>query len=112
MSLMLHVLDLLGYSLRFTVGALIAGWLPVTPPGYRKLQREMDEGSVVSGDSFYIRLNLNVGPSDNCTLSARCDEVVHVLDTMYNGKHEWLCARVDGVTDKDLERGTIPSYSR
>ncbi|XP_023685756.1 caspase recruitment domain-containing protein 11 [Paramormyrops kingsleyae] len=80
--------------------------------GYKKLQREMDEGSVVSGDSFYIRLNLNVGPSDNCTLSARCDEVVHVLDTMYNGKHEWLCARVDGVTDKDLERGTIPSYSR
>ncbi|XP_018588256.1 caspase recruitment domain-containing protein 11 isoform X2 [Scleropages formosus] len=80
--------------------------------GYRKLQRDMEEGTVVSGDSFYIRLNLSVGPSDNCSLAVRCDEVVHVLDTMHRGKHEWLCARVDPFTEKDLEMGTIPSYSR
>ncbi|XP_063041227.1 caspase recruitment domain-containing protein 11 isoform X2 [Engraulis encrasicolus] len=81
--------------------------------GYRRLQRDMEEGKLVSGDSFYIRANLNVsGPSDNCSLSVRCDEVLHVLDTMYQGKCEWLCSRVDPFSEKDLERGTVPSYSR
>ncbi|KAJ8344906.1 hypothetical protein SKAU_G00290990 [Synaphobranchus kaupii] len=81
--------------------------------GYRRLRRDLDEGSLVSGDSFYIRLNLNVsGQSDNCSLCIRCDEVVHVLDTRHQGKCEWLCARVDGFTSKDLEKGTIPSFSR
>ncbi|XP_030645608.1 caspase recruitment domain-containing protein 11 [Chanos chanos] len=81
--------------------------------GYRRLQKDMDDGTLVSGDSFYIRVNLNVSvQTDNCTMSVRCDEIVHVLDTMHQGKCEWLCARVDAFTDKDLERGTIPSYSR
>ncbi|XP_060799052.1 caspase recruitment domain-containing protein 11 [Neoarius graeffei] len=81
--------------------------------GYRRLQKDIEEGRAVSGDSFYIRANLNVsGQLDSCSLSVRCDEVLHVLDTRYQGKCEWLCARVDSYTDKDLEKGTIPSYSR
>ncbi|KAI1884632.1 hypothetical protein AGOR_G00228380 [Albula goreensis] len=81
--------------------------------GYKRLQRDLDEGILVSGDSFYVRLNLNVsGQSDSCSLSLRCDEVVHVLDTRHLGKCEWLCARVDPFTSKDLEKGTIPSFSR
>ncbi|XP_051573713.1 caspase recruitment domain-containing protein 11-like [Myxocyprinus asiaticus] len=80
---------------------------------YRQLLKDIEDGTVVSGDSFYIRLNLNISSqSDNCSLNVRCDEVLHVLDTMHQGKCEWLCARVDAFTDKDLERGTIPSYSR
>ncbi|XP_067238529.1 caspase recruitment domain-containing protein 11 isoform X1 [Chanodichthys erythropterus] len=81
--------------------------------GYRRLLKDIEDGTVVSGDSFYIRLNLNISSQlDNCSLNVRCDEVLHVLDTMHQGKCEWLCARVDAFTDKDLERGTIPSYSR
>ncbi|XP_053531167.1 caspase recruitment domain-containing protein 11 isoform X2 [Ictalurus punctatus] len=81
--------------------------------GYRRLQKDIEEGRAVSGDSFYIRVNLNIsGQLDSCSLSVRCDEVLHVLDTRYQGKCEWLCARVDPYTDKDLEKGTIPSYSR
>lgn len=81
--------------------------------GYRRLLKDIEDGTVVSGDSFYIRLNLNFySQSDSCSLNVRCDEVLHVLDTMHQGKCEWLCARVDSFTDKDLERGTIPSYSR
>ncbi|XP_051995893.1 caspase recruitment domain-containing protein 11-like isoform X2 [Xyrauchen texanus] len=80
---------------------------------YRQLLKDIEDGTVVSGDTFYIRLNLNVSSqSDNCSLNVRCDEVLHVLDTMHQGKCEWLCSRVDAFTDKDLERGTIPSYSR
>ncbi|XP_062341391.1 caspase recruitment domain-containing protein 11 isoform X3 [Osmerus eperlanus] len=82
--------------------------------GYWQLQNDISEGTVVSGDSFYIRFNLNVsGQSEGCSLSVLCDEVLHVVDTMHQGHSEWLCARVDPYTGTDLpEGGTIPCYSR
>lgn len=81
---------------------------------FRRLQRDIAEGTLASGDSFYIRVNLNIsGQSDSCSLSVRCDEVVHVLDTRHQSRCEWLCARVDPYTGSDLaEHGTIPSFSR
>ncbi|XP_072225262.1 caspase recruitment domain-containing protein 11 [Leuresthes tenuis] len=81
---------------------------------YRRLQSNIVDGKLASGDSFYIRVNLKIsGQSDNCSLSVCCDEVVHVLDTRHQGYCEWMCARVDPYTGQDLaERGTIPSYSR
>lgn len=84
------------------------------PPAYRRLQRDLEDGTLASGDSFYIRVNLNIsGQSDSCSLTVRCDEVVHVLDTRYQGRCEWMCARVDPFTGSDLlDRGTIPSNSR
>uniref|UniRef100_A0A452SGP6 Caspase recruitment domain family member 11 n=1 Tax=Ursus americanus TaxID=9643 RepID=A0A452SGP6_URSAM len=85
----------------------------VNQEGYRKLLKDMEEGLITSGDSFYIRLNLNISSQlDACSLSLKCDDVVHVRDTMYQDRHEWLCARVDPYTDQDLDVGTIPSYSR
>ncbi|XP_045569581.1 caspase recruitment domain-containing protein 11 [Salmo salar] len=82
--------------------------------GYRRLQSDLSEGTVTSGDSFYIRINFNIsGQSDTCSLSLLCDEVVHVLDTMHQGKWEWLCSRVEPYSGTDQsEKGTIPSYSR
>ncbi|XP_054851246.1 caspase recruitment domain-containing protein 11 [Eublepharis macularius] len=81
--------------------------------GHRKLLSEMEEGLITSGDSFYIRLNLGISSQmDCCSLSVKCDEILHVLDTMHQGKCEWLCARVDPFTDRDLETGTIPNFSR
>ncbi|XP_014880024.1 caspase recruitment domain-containing protein 11 isoform X1 [Poecilia latipinna] len=81
---------------------------------YRRLQSNLSDGTLASGDSFYIRVNLNIcGQSDSCSLNVRCDEVVHVLDTRHQGRCEWLCARVDPYSGTDLaERGTIPSNSR
>nr|DBA20182.1 TPA: hypothetical protein GDO54_015898 [Pyxicephalus adspersus] len=81
--------------------------------GYSKLIKDLEEGKVRSGDSFFIRLNLNISShSDNCSLSVNCDDIVHVLDTMHQGRYEWLCARVDPFTVRNMEIGTIPSYSR
>ncbi|XP_036598174.1 caspase recruitment domain-containing protein 11 isoform X1 [Trichosurus vulpecula] len=81
--------------------------------GYRKLLKDMEDGLITSGDSFYIRLNLNISSQlDSCSMSVKCDEVVHVRDTMYQDKYEWLCARVDPFNNRDLEMGTIPSYRR
>uniref|UniRef100_A0A8C2ZCA2 Caspase recruitment domain family member 11 n=1 Tax=Cyclopterus lumpus TaxID=8103 RepID=A0A8C2ZCA2_CYCLU len=81
---------------------------------YRRLQRDLADGPLVSGDSFYIRVNLNIsGQSDCCSLSVHCDEVVHVLDTRHQGRSEWLCAHVDPYNGCDLaDCGTIPSNSR
>ncbi|XP_070703847.1 caspase recruitment domain-containing protein 11 isoform X2 [Pempheris klunzingeri] len=81
---------------------------------FRRLQRDLADGTLASGDSFYIRVNLNISSqSDSCSLSMRCDEVVHVLDTRHQGRSEWLCARVDPYTGSDLaDCGTIPSNSR
>ncbi|XP_039216694.1 caspase recruitment domain-containing protein 11 isoform X4 [Crotalus tigris] len=80
---------------------------------YRTLLSEMEEGLITSGDSFYIRLNLSISSHlDCCSLSVKCDEILHVLDTMYQGKCEWFCARVHPVTNKDEETGTVPNYSR
>ncbi|KAM9745126.1 caspase recruitment domain-containing protein 11 [Menidia menidia] len=81
---------------------------------YHRFQSNLTDGKLASGDSFHIRVNLNIsGQSDSCSLSLLCDEVVHVLDTRHQGHCEWMCARVDPYTGSDLaERGTIPSYSR
>ncbi|XP_056871707.1 caspase recruitment domain-containing protein 11 isoform X1 [Takifugu flavidus] len=84
---------------------------------FRRLQRDLTDGLLASGDSFYIRLNLNISSqSDNCTLSVRCDDIVHVLDTRYQNRSEWLCTCVDPYSGADLtrptDRGTIPSSSR
>lgn len=85
----------------------------VSSPGYHKLLKDMEDGLVTSGDSFYIRLNLNISSQlDACSLSLKCGDIVHVRDTMFQDRHEWLCARVDPFTDQDLDMGTIPSYSR
>uniref|UniRef100_A0A3P8Y5K0 CARD domain-containing protein n=1 Tax=Esox lucius TaxID=8010 RepID=A0A3P8Y5K0_ESOLU len=80
--------------------------------GYRRLQKDLSDHKVTSGDSFYIRINLNISSqADSCSLNVLCDEVVHVLNTMHQGKGEWLCSRVDPYSGTDLqERGTIPSY--
>ncbi|XP_061604219.1 caspase recruitment domain-containing protein 11 isoform X2 [Phyllopteryx taeniolatus] len=81
---------------------------------YRRLQRDLAEGTRVSGDSFYIRVNLNISSQlDSCSLSVQCDEVVHVLDTKPQGLSQWLCARVDPYSGCDLQDcGTLPSNSR
>ncbi|XP_077590608.1 caspase recruitment domain-containing protein 11 isoform X2 [Stigmatopora nigra] len=81
---------------------------------YRRLQGDLAEGTRVSGDSFYIRVNLNISSHlDNCSLSVQCDEVVHVLDTKNQRLSEWLCARVDPYSGCDLQdRGTLPCNSR
>ncbi|XP_063090166.1 caspase recruitment domain-containing protein 11 isoform X2 [Cavia porcellus] len=85
----------------------------VNHEGYQRLLKDMEEGLITSGDSFYIRLNLNISSQlDACSMSLKCDDIVHVRDTMYQDRHEWLCARVDPFTNHDLDMGTIPSYSR
>ncbi|NXW82283.1 CAR10 protein, partial [Alopecoenas beccarii] len=81
--------------------------------GYEPLRETLEEGKKFSGDSFYVRTNLSLlEPSDPYALCVKCREILHVTDTMHKGRLEWYCSRVDPLTMRDLDKGTVPNYSR
>ncbi|NXO82935.1 CAR10 protein, partial [Sitta europaea] len=81
--------------------------------GYQPLRAALEEGKRFSGDSFYIRTNVSLlEPSDPYALCVRCREILHVTDTVHRGRPEWYCSRVDPLTLRDLDKGTVPNYSR
>ncbi|NXU79724.1 CAR10 protein, partial [Oreotrochilus melanogaster] len=81
--------------------------------GYQPLREALQEGKKFSGDSFYVRTNLSLlEPSDPYALCVKCREILHVTDTMHKGRKEWYCSRVDPLTMRDLDKGTVPNYSR
>ncbi|XP_074727326.1 caspase recruitment domain-containing protein 10 isoform X3 [Strix uralensis] len=81
--------------------------------GYQPLREALEEGKKFSGDSFYVRTNLTLlEPSDPYALCVKCREILHVTDTMHKGRLEWYCSRVDPLTMRDLDKGTVPNYSR
>ncbi|KAJ7425868.1 Caspase recruitment domain-containing protein 10 [Willisornis vidua] len=83
------------------------------PEGYQALREALEEGKKFSGDSFYVRTNLSLlEPSDPYALCVKCREILHVTDTMHKGRLEWYCSRVDPLTMQDLDKGTVPNYSR
>ncbi|NXS93252.1 CAR10 protein, partial [Jacana jacana] len=83
------------------------------PEGYQPLREALEEGKKFSGDSFYVRTNLSLlESSDPYALCVKCREILHVTDTMHKGRLEWYCSRVDPLTMRDLDKGTVPNYSR
>ncbi|KFQ22870.1 Caspase recruitment domain-containing protein 10, partial [Merops nubicus] len=81
--------------------------------GYQPLREALEEGKKLSGDSFYVRTNLSLlESSDPYALCVKCREILHVMDTMHKGQLEWYCSRVDPLTMRDLDKGTVPNYSR
>ncbi|NXB24887.1 CAR10 protein, partial [Rhagologus leucostigma] len=81
--------------------------------GYQLLRAALEEGKKCSGDSFYIRTNVSLLElSDPYALCVKCREILHVTDTMHKGRLEWYCSRVDPFTMRDLDKGTVPNYSR
>nr|XP_025038333.1 caspase recruitment domain-containing protein 10 [Pelodiscus sinensis] len=81
--------------------------------GYQPLKEALEEGKKVTGDSLYVRANLTLPEqSDPYALCIKCREILHVTDTMHKGRLEWYCARVDPLTLRDLDKGTVPNYSR
>ncbi|KAF2980355.1 hypothetical protein EK904_008294 [Melospiza melodia maxima] len=81
--------------------------------GYQPLRAALEEGKKFSGDSFYVRSSVSLlEPLDPYALCVRCREILHVTDTMHRGRLEWYCSRVDPLTLRDLDKGTVPNYSR
>uniref|UniRef100_A0A8C2NBR9 Caspase recruitment domain-containing protein 10 n=1 Tax=Capra hircus TaxID=9925 RepID=A0A8C2NBR9_CAPHI len=64
-------------------------------------------------EPFYIRANLSLPErADPHALCVRAQEILRLVDPAYKRRQEWFCARVDPLTLRDLDRGTVPNYQR
>nr|XP_046163499.1 caspase recruitment domain-containing protein 11 isoform X2 [Oncorhynchus gorbuscha] len=80
---------------------------------YSKLCAQLPSPNFYGADSFYVRVNLDLDPhSDLPCLGVRCDDIIHVTDTRYNGKSQWRCTLMNPRTAKPLQAGVMPNYNR
>ncbi|XP_006757513.2 PREDICTED: caspase recruitment domain-containing protein 10, partial [Myotis davidii] len=64
-------------------------------------------------EPFYIRANLTLPErADPHALCVKAQEILRLVDPVYKRRQEWFCARVDPLTLRDLDRGTVPNYQR
>ncbi|XP_059235088.1 caspase recruitment domain-containing protein 14 isoform X3 [Mustela nigripes] len=84
----------------------------VNMEGYRRLVQDLEANVVTSGDSFYIRVNLAMEARAEGELAVRCGDVLHVSDTLFQGRGCWRAHRVGPYSTKGVEHGTIPNYAR
>nr|XP_023421094.1 caspase recruitment domain-containing protein 10 [Cavia porcellus] len=64
-------------------------------------------------EPFYIRANLTLAErADPHALSVKAQEILRLVDPAYKRRQEWFCTRVDPLTLRDLDRGTVPNYQR
>uniref|UniRef100_G3S2A2 Caspase recruitment domain-containing protein 10 n=1 Tax=Gorilla gorilla gorilla TaxID=9595 RepID=G3S2A2_GORGO len=64
-------------------------------------------------EPFYIRANLTLPErADPHALCVKAQEILRLVDSAYKRRQEWFCTRVDPLTLRDLDRGTVPNYQR
>ncbi|KAM6161895.1 caspase recruitment domain-containing protein 10 [Erethizon dorsatum] len=64
-------------------------------------------------EPFYIRANLTLAErADPHALCVKAQEILRLVDPAYKRRQEWFCTRVDPLTLRDLDRGTVPNYQR
>lgn len=80
--------------------------------GYKKLVQDLEAKVATSGDSFYIRVNLALEGRAEGELQAHCGDVLHVTDTLFQGRGCWHACRVGPYSTRHGEGGAIPSYAR
>lgn len=81
-------------------------------PDYKKLVQDLEAKVATSGDSFYIRVNLVLEGRAEGELPAHCGDILHVTDTMFQGRGCWHAHRVGPYSTRDMEGGTIPAYTQ
>ncbi|KAM5288411.1 caspase recruitment domain-containing protein 10 [Ctenodactylus gundi] len=68
---------------------------------------------VPEAEPFYIRANLTLPErADPHALCVKAQEILRLVDPVYKRRQEWFCTRVDPLTLRDLDRGTVPNYQR
>ncbi|XP_060044916.1 caspase recruitment domain-containing protein 10 isoform X2 [Erinaceus europaeus] len=66
-----------------------------------------------SAEPFYIRANLTLPErADPHALCVKAQEILRLVDAVHKRRQEWFCTRVDPLTLRDLDRGTVPNYQR
>ncbi|KAM5216847.1 caspase recruitment domain-containing protein 14 isoform 2-T4 [Hipposideros larvatus] len=98
-------------SCGITAQAYLSSWVFFSS-GYKKLVQDLKAKVATSGDSFYIRVNLAMEGRVEGELQVRCNEILHVTDTLFQGRGCWHASRVSPYSMKDTEHGNISNYSR
>ncbi|XP_068769751.1 caspase recruitment domain-containing protein 14 isoform X1 [Struthio camelus] len=78
--------------------------------GYNKLVSDLENKVATSGDSFYIRANLAIEWQGGGHLPVQCNDILHVTDTVFQGRSQWHACQVNPYNMKDMDTGIIPNY--
>ncbi|KAL1272979.1 hypothetical protein QQF64_028841 [Cirrhinus molitorella] len=79
---------------------------------YENLLQQLKNGEVMSGDSFYIRVNMTMSGDLAGTLEVKCNDILHVTDTQHSDDGSWWASHVHPCHLEDLKSGTLPNYYR
>ncbi|XP_030389748.1 caspase recruitment domain-containing protein 14 isoform X3 [Gopherus evgoodei] len=78
--------------------------------GYKRLVTDLENKVVTSGDSFYIRANLALEGKAAGELPVQCSDILHVTDTVFQGKSQWSACQVNPYSMKDMDAGIVPNH--
>uniref|UniRef100_A0A4W5RYP2 Caspase recruitment domain family, member 14 n=1 Tax=Hucho hucho TaxID=62062 RepID=A0A4W5RYP2_9TELE len=78
---------------------------------YEKLL--LQSGEAMSGDSFYVRVNMSLPGGSQDTLTVSCNDIIHVTSTRPEGADcSWRASHVHPCKLLDLKTGNLPNYYR
>ncbi|XP_051567995.1 caspase recruitment domain-containing protein 14 isoform X2 [Myxocyprinus asiaticus] len=79
---------------------------------YENLVQQLKSGEVMSGDSFYVRVNMTLAGDVAGNLAVKCNDIIHVTNTHYGNDGSWWGSQVHTCQLMDLKSGTLPNYYR
>uniref|UniRef100_A0A2K5DMR3 Caspase recruitment domain-containing protein 10 n=1 Tax=Aotus nancymaae TaxID=37293 RepID=A0A2K5DMR3_AOTNA len=93
---------------------LLSSSLPYPCPACQSFHEALEAWAKGPGaEPFYIRANLTLPErADPHALCVKAQEILRLVDPAYKRRQEWFCTRVDPLTLRDLDRGTVPNYQR
>ncbi|XP_039595924.1 caspase recruitment domain-containing protein 14 isoform X2 [Polypterus senegalus] len=87
-------------------------WLSIRPnmKVYQSFLSRLETKAVTSGDSFYIRVNMEM--ETGVGMRVKCNDILHITDTLFRGEGHWKASHVNPCNMRDLDSGAIPNYYR
>ncbi|KAF1395567.1 hypothetical protein PFLUV_G00012860 [Perca fluviatilis] len=80
---------------------------------YEALLQQLQSSETISGDSFYVRVNMSLSAGPNGTLAVSCNDILHVTNTRPAGTEDsWRASQVHPCQLLDLQTGNVPNYYR
>ncbi|XP_045065305.1 caspase recruitment domain-containing protein 14 [Coregonus clupeaformis] len=80
---------------------------------YEKLLLQLQSGEAMSGDSFYVRVNMSLPGGSQDALTVSCNDILHVTSTRPAGIDcSWRASHVHPCQLLDLKTGNMPNYYR
>ncbi|KAM4584078.1 caspase recruitment domain-containing protein 14 [Odontesthes bonariensis] len=80
---------------------------------YEALLQQLENSETLSGDSFYVRVNLSIPAGSGGTLAVTCNDILHITNTRPASTEDlWHASQVHPCQLLDLKGGTVPNYYR